>query len=117
MYTELDLFLLDAAKGYVRSLSDEQFLALTCDHSSLLAGLVRLIRNQSSARGFDSTANTARTFRLSTRQIRNILKKHDFLQKRKFISVPFVLKAVILSRLSGSPRIGKKHTAQQIVEA
>ena len=75
MYTELDLFLLDAAKGYVRSLSDEQFLALTCDHSSLLAGLVRLIRNQSSARGFDSTANTARTFRLSTRQIRNILKK------------------------------------------
>ena len=75
MYTELDLFLLDAAKGYIRSLTDEQFLALTCDHSSLLAGLVRLVRNQSSARGIDPTANTAKTFRLSTRQIRNILKK------------------------------------------
>ena len=81
MYTELDLFLLDAAKGYIRSLTDEQFLALTCDHSSLLAGLVRLVRNQSSARGIDPTANTAKTFRLSTRQIRNILKKTWFSAK------------------------------------
>ena len=75
MYTELEQFLLEAAKSYLPSLSDEQFLALTHDHSFLLAGLVRLIRNQSAARGIDSIANTARTFRLSTRQIRNILKK------------------------------------------
>lgn len=42
MYTELDLFLLDAAKGYIRSLSDEQFLALTCDLTNLHDELIRM---------------------------------------------------------------------------
>ena len=31
MYSELDLFLLEQAKGYLKSLSNEQFLALTCN--------------------------------------------------------------------------------------
>ena len=52
MYTELDLFLLDAAKGYIRSLSDEQFLALTCDLTNLHDELIRTVHRQSLHRKF-----------------------------------------------------------------
>jgi len=53
MYTELDLFLLDAAKSYVRSLSDEQFLALTCDDlTNLHDELIRMVHQQSLNRKF-----------------------------------------------------------------
>ena len=52
MYTELDLFLLDAAKGYIRSLFDEQFLALTCDLTNLHDELIRTVHIQSLHRKF-----------------------------------------------------------------
>ena len=52
MYTELDLFLLDAAKAYIRSLSDEQFLALTCDLTNLHDELIRTVHMQSLHRKF-----------------------------------------------------------------
>ena len=52
MYTELDLFLLEAAKSYLLSLSDEQFLALTCDLTNLHDGLIRTVHQQSLKRRF-----------------------------------------------------------------
>ena len=48
----LDQFLLETAKDYLKSLSDEQFLALTCNLTTLHDGLIRLVHNQSLARRF-----------------------------------------------------------------
>ena len=73
MKTELEIVLLEAAKGYLKSLSDEQFLALTCDIFALIVGLVRLVRNESAARNINPTDNTAKTFRRSPRHIRRLL--------------------------------------------
>ena len=42
----LDQFLLETAKGYLKSLSDEQFLALTCNLTTLHDGLIRLVYHQ-----------------------------------------------------------------------
>jgi hypothetical protein len=52
MVSDLDLFLLEQAKGYLKSLSDEQFLALTCNLTNLHDGLIRLVHNQSLSRSF-----------------------------------------------------------------
>ena len=52
MKTDLDQFLLEEAKGFLRSLSDEQFLALTCNLTTLHDGLIRLVHNQSLDRKF-----------------------------------------------------------------
>jgi hypothetical protein len=52
MKTELEQFLLEEAKGFLRSLSDEQFLALTCNLTTLHDGLIRLVHNQSLNRKF-----------------------------------------------------------------
>jgi len=52
MKTELEQFLLEAAKGFLRSLNDEQFLALTCNLTTLHDGLIRLVHNQSLIRQF-----------------------------------------------------------------
>ncbi|MBR0195612.1 MAG: hypothetical protein IJQ32_05175 [Paludibacteraceae bacterium] len=52
MYTELEQFLLEQAKGYLKSLSDAEFLALTCNLTTLHDGLIRLVHNQSLSRQF-----------------------------------------------------------------
>lgn len=73
METELHEVLLDMAKPYLRSLNDDDFLALTCDSFLLIVGLVRLIRNESARRNINPTANTARTFYRTPRHIRRLL--------------------------------------------
>ena len=52
MYTELEQFLLEQAKGDLKSLSDAEFLALTCNLTTLHDGLIRLVHNQSLSRQF-----------------------------------------------------------------
>ena len=52
MKTELEQFLLEQAKGYLKSLSDAEFLALTCNLTTLHDGLIRLVHNQSLDRKF-----------------------------------------------------------------
>ena len=52
MYTELEQFLPEQAKGYLKSLSDAEFLALTCNLTTLHDGLIRLVHNQSLSRQF-----------------------------------------------------------------
>lgn len=42
MKTEFEQILLETAKGYLKSLSDAEFLALTCNLTSLHDGLIRL---------------------------------------------------------------------------
>ena len=46
MYTELEQFLLEVVKDYLKSLSDAEFLALTCDLTTLHDGLIRQVYNQ-----------------------------------------------------------------------
>ena len=48
----LEQFLLEAAKGYLKSLSDAEFLALTCDLTTLHDGLIRQVYNQALRRQF-----------------------------------------------------------------
>ena len=74
MKDQLELFLLEEAKGYLKSLSKEDFLALTCDIVALITGLVRLVRNESAARNINATDNTAKTFRRSKRHKRTAEK-------------------------------------------
>ena len=75
MNDRFELFLLEAAKRYLKSLSNEDFLALTCDIYALITGLVRLVRNESAARNINATDNTAQTFHRSKRHIRRILQE------------------------------------------
>ena len=77
MKTELHEVLLEFAKQFLRNLSKEDFLALTCDIGKLIRGLVQLVRNESAARNIDSTANTAQTFGRTKRQIRNLTNKKE----------------------------------------
>ena len=68
--------MLEAAKGYLRSLNDEQFLALMCDLTNLHDGVIRLVHNQSLSRGFRAPNRvTAGVFDLSCKQIGRVLKK------------------------------------------
>ena len=46
MKTEFEQVLLEQAKGYLKSLSDEDFLALTCNLTTLHDGLIRLVYHQ-----------------------------------------------------------------------
>lgn len=76
MYTELDLFLLDAATGYIRSLSDEQFLALTCDLTNLHDELIRTVHMQSLHRKFRAPFKvTADVFLCSKDNIKYFVNK------------------------------------------
>ena len=52
MKKEFEQILLETAKGYLKSLSDAEFLALTCNLTSLHDGLIRLVHNQSLCRKF-----------------------------------------------------------------
>ena len=93
MYTELDLFLLDAAKGYIRSLSDEQFLALTCDLTNLHDELIRTVHIQSLHRKFRAPFKvTADVFLCSKDNIKYFVNK-----KGKIFPSLLILKAVPLS--------------------
>ena len=76
MYTELDQFLLEAAKSYLPSLSDEQFLALTCDLTNLHDGLIRTVHQQSLKRRFRAPFNvTADVFLCSKDNIKYFINK------------------------------------------
>lgn len=72
MKTELHEVILTWVKDYVRSLSDNDFLALTCNMRQLFCGLVSIIREESSRRNINPTSNTARTFDRSPRQIQRM---------------------------------------------
>ena len=48
----LEKFLLEVVKDHLKSLSDAEFLALTCDLTSLHDGLIRQVYNQALARNF-----------------------------------------------------------------
>lgn len=73
MNTELHEVILEMIKPYLRSLNNTDFLALTCDICKLVAGLIRLVRNESAIRNINPTSNTAKTFDRSPRHIRRIL--------------------------------------------
>lgn len=72
MKTELHEVILTWVKDYVRSLSDNDFLALTCNMRLLFCELVAIIREESSRRNINPTSNTARTFDRSPRQIQRM---------------------------------------------
>ena len=66
----LELFLLEAAKGYLKSLSNEDFLALTCNLTTLHDGLIRQVYNQACIRSFRAPNRvTADVFGCSKRNI------------------------------------------------
>ena len=76
MKTELEQFLLEVVKDHLRSLSDEQFLALTCNLTQLHDGLIRQVYNQALRRQFRAPNRvTADVFLLSKKQIGRILLK------------------------------------------
>ena len=68
--------MLEEAKSYLKSLDDEQFLAISCDLIALHDGIVRLVFNQSIIRGMRAPNRiTADVFLLSKKQIGRIIKK------------------------------------------
>ena len=75
MKTELDEVLLEMARVILREMSNDDFLALTCNIKKLIKGLVQLVRNESARRNLNATANTAQTFDLTKRHIRNLTNK------------------------------------------
>lgn len=76
MTTELENVMLEAAKSYLKSLSDEQFLALTCDLSNLHDGIIRIVYNQVLIRQFRAPNRvTADVFLLSKSSIIKNLRK------------------------------------------
>lgn len=84
MTYDLDLIMLEAAKSYLKSLSDEDFLALTCNLTHLHDGVIRLVHNQSLIRGFRAPVRvTADVFVCTKRNITKYLgRKREILQKR-----------------------------------
>ena len=80
----LEQFLLEAAQGYLKSLSDEQFLALTCNLTTLHDGLIRQVYNQACVRNFRAPIRaTADVFACSKRNISKYLspKTRNFANK------------------------------------
>ncbi len=76
MYTELDRLLLEVAKDYLLSLSDEQFLALTCDLTNLHDELIRMVHQQSLNRKFRAPYKvTADVFLCSKDNIKYFVNK------------------------------------------
>ena len=72
----LDLFLLEAAKGYLKSLSNEDFLALTCNLTTLHDGLIRQVYNQACHRNFRAPIRvSADVFVCTKRNISKYLKR------------------------------------------
>ena len=76
MNTELELFLLEQAKGYLKSLSNEDFLALTCNLTTLHDGLIRQVYNQACHRNFRAPIRvSADVFVCTKRNISKYLKR------------------------------------------
>lgn len=70
----LEQFLLEVVNDHLKSLSNEQFLALTCNSTSLHDGLIRLVYNQAIIRGFRAPLRvTADVFGCSKRNISKYL--------------------------------------------
>lgn len=76
MKTELEQFLLEVVKDHLKSLSDEQFLALTCNLTQLHDGLIRQVYNQALRRQFRAPNRvTADIFVCTKRNISKYLKR------------------------------------------
>ena len=76
MKTELEQFLLEVVKDHLRSLSDEQFLALTCNLTQLHDGLIRQVYNQACLRNFRAPLRvSADIFVCTKRNISKYLKR------------------------------------------
>ena len=74
MNTYLDQFLLEVVKDYLKSLSQAEFLALTCDLSQIHDGLIRQVYNQACIRNFRAPIRvTADVFGCSKRNITKYL--------------------------------------------
>lgn len=74
METQIEKIMLKAAKAYLESLDDEQFLALTCELSNLHNGIIRLVHTQSLIRQFRAPMRvTADIFQCTKRNIRHFL--------------------------------------------
>ena len=52
MQTELETIMLEAAKEHLKTLTNEQFLALTCNLTTLHDGIIRLVYHQALIRCF-----------------------------------------------------------------
>ena len=76
MQMNLEKMMLGAAESYLKSLNDDQFLAITCNLPNLHDGIIRLVHNQSLTRCFRAPNRvTAGVFGLSKKQIGRILQK------------------------------------------
>ena len=72
----LEQFLLEVVKDHLQSLSDEQFLALTCNLTKLHDGLIRQVYNQACNRNFRAPIRVvADIFVCSKRNISKFLKR------------------------------------------
>ena len=76
MYDYLEQFLLETLKEHLQSLSDAEFLALTCDQTKLHDGLIRQVYNQACRRNFRAPIRvTADVFSCTKRNISKYLKR------------------------------------------
>ena len=76
MITELENVMLEAAQSYLKSLNDEQFLALTCSLSNLHDGIIRLVHNQTLIHQFRAPNRvTADVFVCTKDNIKHFLKR------------------------------------------
>ena len=83
MNTELEQFLLEQAKGYLKSLSNEDFLALTCNLTNLHDELIRTIHMQSLHRKFRAPFKvTADVFLCSKDNIKYFVNKKGKISPR-----------------------------------
>ena len=72
----LEQFLLEVVKDHLKSLSDEQFLALSCNLTTLHDGLIRQVYNQACHRNFRAPVRvTADIFVCTKRNISKYLKR------------------------------------------
>ena len=72
----LEQFILEVVKDYLKSLSDEDFRALTCDLTKLHDGLIRQVYNQACLRNFRAPIRvTADVFVCSKQNIKFFLVK------------------------------------------
>ena len=72
----LEQFLLEVVKDHLKSLSDEQFLALSCNLTTLHDGLIRQVYNQACHRNFHAPVRvTADIFVCTKRNISKYLKR------------------------------------------
>ena len=98
----LEHFLLEVVKEHLKSLSDAEFLALTCDQTKLHDGLIRQVYNQACSRHFRAPIRvSADVFGCSKRNITKYLRRTWWiLQTRNYSSALPIQKPVISQRIS-----------------